>query len=323
MKKIKTYEDFVNEEINLRKGLMSAALGAGLALSNPSYSQVLNKPDSIEISDDNNLLTEYSLNKGEIKNGIPSGIAQVSLGEPCSVDYFNIVNGRVSSLKGWTNYNYKWNKAEDVPLYQEIQLLAKNEMMYYNYYIPSNDTTLSEEEKKSLPYMIKTKSSFKVWSKAEYWGKNTTVFIVDNTTSEFESGDITDKVGKEPYVIKSNDYLKNKDNWILPEEPILTFVEEEANFIGGYTELNNYIKKNMKYPSIAKDMGISGKVIVKFIVEKDGSISNVEVESGMTECKECNEEAIRLLKNSPKWKPAKNDGKSVRTIVRIPIKFDK
>jgi protein TonB len=195
--------------------------------------------------------------------------------------------------------------------------------MYYNYYIPSNDSTLSEEEKKSLPYMIKTKSSFKVWSKAEYWGKNTTVFIVDHTTSDFESGDITSKVGKEPYVIKSNDYLKNKDNWILPEEPILTFVEKEANFIGGYTKFNKYIETNMKYPSTAEDMGIKGRVIVKFIVEKDGSITNVEVENGIEECPECNQEAIRLLKNSPKWNPAMNDGKAVRTVVRVPIKFDK
>jgi TonB family protein len=62
--------------------------------------------------------------------------------------------------------------------------------------------------------------------------------------------------------------------------------------------------------------------MVRFIIEKDGSITHVRLETKLPKCEPCNQDAIRVVKNMPKWKPASSDGKAVRTYVRLPINFD-
>lgn len=103
--------------------------------------------------------------------------------------------------------------------------------------------------------------------------------------------------------------------------PIETFVEEEAEFPGGYAEMMKYFGKNMKYPEIAVQANIEGKANVRFVVEKDGSIGNVTVLKGVPNCKECDQEAIRVIKGMPKWKPGKNGGKAVRSYYSMPVTF--
>ncbi|MDP4760325.1 MAG: energy transducer TonB [Crocinitomicaceae bacterium] len=78
-------------------------------------------------------------------------------------------------------------------------------------------------------------------------------------------------------------------------------------------------KKKRSVPK--EDLFEGGRVIVRFIIEKDGSITHVKLESKLPQCEPCNEEAIRVVKNMPKWKPASDDGKAVRTYVRLPIMF--
>jgi hypothetical protein len=112
--------------------------------------------------------------------------------------------------------------------------------------------------------------------------------------------------------VKSDTIEMSKD------ETAFTYVEEEAEFPGGYTALTNYIKSNMRYPS---NKDVSGRVFLEFVVEKNGTISNIEVTRGIEDYPEFEIEAIRLLENSPKWKPAKNDGKYVRSVHRLPITF--
>ncbi len=104
-------------------------------------------------------------------------------------------------------------------------------------------------------------------------------------------------------------------------EKIETFVEEEAEFPGGYAEMMKFFSKNMKYPEIAVQAGIEGKANVRFVVEKDGSIGNVTVQKGVPNCPECDKEAIRVIKSMPKWKPGKNGGKAVRSYFSMPVAF--
>lgn len=95
--------------------------------------------------------------------------------------------------------------------------------------------------------------------------------------------------------------------------------DELPSFPGGDAKLREWIKKNMKYPSYAKNNGIEGQVLVVFIVEKDGSISNAEVSWGVDPS--LDQEALRIVNKMLKWKPGKQDGNAVRVKFHLPIKF--
>lgn len=106
-----------------------------------------------------------------------------------------------------------------------------------------------------------------------------------------------------------------------PKEEIATFVEEDAEFPGGYPEMMRFFSKNMKYPEIAVQAGIEGKATLRFVVGKDGSISKVTVTKGVPNCPECDREAVRVVKSMPKWKPGKNGGKPVTSYFSMPVTF--
>ena len=101
---------------------------------------------------------------------------------------------------------------------------------------------------------------------------------------------------------------------------IYYIVEDMPQFPGGDAALTAYISHNVHYPKAEKEQGIQGKVFVGFVVEKDGSITNIEIIRGFG--KECDAEAIRVVKNMPKWKPGKQRGKFVRVRYMIPINFN-
>lgn len=105
-------------------------------------------------------------------------------------------------------------------------------------------------------------------------------------------------------------------------DPIETWVEVEAEFNGGYEKLNEFINDNIRPPIEAGELGVNGRVIVRFVVEKDGTVSNAVVETKLEECPACDKEALRVVSRMPKWKAASNAGREVRTYVRLPIKFE-
>jgi protein TonB len=103
------------------------------------------------------------------------------------------------------------------------------------------------------------------------------------------------------------------------EQEIFQIVEEMPSFPGGDVKLMEYIAKNIKYPQIARESGIQGRVFIGFVVEPDGSISNVKLLRGIGGG--CDEEAMRVIKSLPKWKPGKQRGKAVRVSYQIPVNF--
>ncbi len=103
------------------------------------------------------------------------------------------------------------------------------------------------------------------------------------------------------------------------EEPIFTVVEESASFPGGMQELYKYVGSNLVYPQQARETGTQGKVFITFVVEKDGSLTDVKVLRDIGSG--CGEEAVRVVKSMPKWKPAKQRGKAVRMQFNLPISF--
>lgn len=112
-------------------------------------------------------------------------------------------------------------------------------------------------------------------------------------------------------VVKPAEPEKTEDNGILET------VEKLPEFPGGMAEMYKFINSHIKYPSAAQRGNISGRVFVKFVVEKDGSIGSIEILKGIGFG--CDEEAARVIKSMPRWSPAKQNGKSVRVYYNMPV----
>lgn len=103
------------------------------------------------------------------------------------------------------------------------------------------------------------------------------------------------------------------------KEPVYEAVEYPAQPKGGYSGFQDYISRNLTYPTFSLRNKTQGTVEVAFIVEKNGTVSNAEVVKGLDES--CNSEALRVIKNSPKWEPAKHNGQTVRHKITVPLLF--
>lgn len=103
------------------------------------------------------------------------------------------------------------------------------------------------------------------------------------------------------------------------ENAIFHFVEHQPSFDGGYAAFYKYINQKLRYPSQARRMGIEGKVFLNFIIDKEGNITNVKVTRGIGAG--CDEAAIKVLQNAPKWNPGKQRGIAVKVSMSLPITF--
>ena len=106
---------------------------------------------------------------------------------------------------------------------------------------------------------------------------------------------------------------------IVVEPQVFTFVEDMPEFPGGELALRKYIGANVRYPEAAKDNDIQGTVFVRFVVDTDGSVTNVEILRGVDPL--LDKEAKRVVESLPKWKPGRQRGKAVKVSHSVPIKF--
>lgn len=131
--------------------------------------------------------------------------------------------------------------------------------------------------------------------------------------------------------VKGNDdangeILKAKEVIAEPEPPkheeedkVFDIVEQQPMFPGGQTALMKYLSEHTKYPVVAQENGVQGRVTVQFVVEKDGSISDVHVLRGVDPS--LDKEAVRVVKSMPRWTPGKQNGINVRVNYRVPVLF--
>lgn len=103
------------------------------------------------------------------------------------------------------------------------------------------------------------------------------------------------------------------------EEKIFVAVEQQAEFPGGQAALMKWLSQNVRYPETAQQNDVQGRVIVKFVVEKDGSIGTATILKGVD--KDLDREALRVVKKMPKWQPGKNNGVAVRSYFNLPVVF--
>jgi len=104
------------------------------------------------------------------------------------------------------------------------------------------------------------------------------------------------------------------------EEVIFVVVESMPEFPGGQQAMMRYIGENIKYPVIAQENGIQGRVICQFVIEKDGKVTDIQVVRSSGE-PSLDKEAVRVINSMPKWKPGKQRGKPVRVKYTIPVNF--
>jgi protein TonB len=116
-----------------------------------------------------------------------------------------------------------------------------------------------------------------------------------------------------------NDYLTDATPPDEPTEEIMLFPETQPSFPGGIDAFYQYLGESVVYPKQAIRQGVSGKVFVEFVVDKDGSLSQIKVLKGIGAG--CDEEALRVIENSPRWNPGKQRGRAVRVRMVVPISF--
>ena len=104
------------------------------------------------------------------------------------------------------------------------------------------------------------------------------------------------------------------------QEEIFTVVQEMPEYPGGMAAFYKYVGQTVQYPPSAREAQIQGKCFIGFVVEPDGSVSDVSTLKGVPGCPECDREAIRVVK-STKWKAGKQNGKAVRVRFSVPIKY--
>lgn len=143
--------------------------------------------------------------------------------------------------------------------------------------------------------------------------------VVDNKTEVIKPSFVS--VDQDKPLPPPNIPLGNKNVQADEEvdQTVFEIVEEQPEFPGGMEGFMKYLSKNINYPESAVDNGIQGKVMVRFVVERDGSATQVEIMKGVDPA--LDKESIRVVKAMPKWKPGKQQGKTVRTRFIVPVVF--
>ena len=146
----------------------------------------------------------------------------------------------------------------------------------------------------------------------------TQIEIVDNEEEIEDEIEIDAEVSQDEVIEEYFAPAEIEEEEIVEAE-IFKVVEVMPEFPGGAAKMMEYIQKNIKYPLMARESDIQGRVFVNFVVEPDGSISNVAVLRGIGGG--CDEEAVRVVQSMPKWNPGKQRGTAVRCAFTVPIIF--
>ena len=126
-----------------------------------------------------------------------------------------------------------------------------------------------------------------------------------------------DEVGGE--VLKAKEEIKAPEPPKVEEEKVFDVVEQMPAFPGGNTALMKFLNENIHYPVVAQENGVQGRVVVSFVVERDGHITDVQIARSVDPS--LDKEAQRVVKSMPKWIPGKQNGSAVRVKFNVPVSF--
>jgi protein TonB len=141
--------------------------------------------------------------------------------------------------------------------------------------------------------------------------------IVEDDVELDEELDIEDTEMDEDSEVDFSNVVEEEEE--EEDAPVFFIVEEMPEFPGGESALHQYIAKSIKYPVIAQENGIQGRVYVSFVINAKGEVTDIKIARGVDPA--LDKEAIRVIKNMPKWKPGKQRGKPVKVSFTVPINF--
>lgn len=198
---------------------------------------------------------------------------------------------------------------------KEYQMLLLNKAVGYGYQSLANSLNHSKLRKRvTMMYKKKTSLQRRLFALAliPAIGAGITVTSIPSVAGVLESLAMTSS--------SSLAEMEAENKIEFPEQrEVFTTVETIPEFPGGMPSLMQFLAQNIRYPEEAHKNNEQGRVIAKFIVEKDGSIGNIEIVRGIS--KSLDKEAVRVLKEMPKWIPGKNNGTAVACYFTIPISF--
>ncbi len=143
--------------------------------------------------------------------------------------------------------------------------------------------------------------------------------IVDDDVEIEDELEIEDSEADDETMIDVAPIITTSEEEEEDEAQVFFIVEDMPEFPGGELALRKFIANSIKYPVIAQENGIQGKVYVTFVVDKNGAVSNAKIARGVDPS--IDKEALRVVSNLPKWKPGKQRGKPVRVSYTVPINF--
>ena len=207
------------------------------------------------------------------------------------------------------------------PIFFQIGLILSLSLILFSFEYISPDNTSSDDDK------VVTKQEIEeVIMQTEQVAKPTPFPQLKTITNSLT---IVDKNAIVYSVIKvsQGNASQNQEYQTIEQEPVIdavetdifTLIEEPPTFPGGEENRIIFFKENVKYPPVAREKNIEGIVYIQFFVEKDGSISNPTIVNDIGGG--CGEEALRVVKNMPKWYPGKRRGNAIKSQFILPIKF--
>jgi TonB family protein len=241
---------------------------------------------------------EYLADKGTIQSGYAIKEYQrllASLAGPVTAGILSN-NMKHSTLKNRFTMMTKSNNKRPATLRLALAIVAVA-LVGFGVFISACQTGSKEDEPENTEREIQDIPSDQVSIEKQP--------VIENPEDEYveiQRGDSTYKV--KAYDAKSGTFI---------------IVQDQPTFMGGDEARIEYIKENLRYPDEAREKGIQGIVFVTFVVEADGSISNVRLLRGIGGG--CDEEAVRVIENMPRWIPGKQRGQAVRVQFNMPIRF--
>ena len=249
----------------------------------------------------------YQLRKGTGKRNLISIIAVICLAVACQIGL---------TLKNIADAEAAKRAAMD----QVVELSALEQ--------PKKEAKVEQKKIEVEPEKVveKVKSSIKFTSPEIK--KDDEVKPEDEIKTQDERMQTKTAIGS--FDVKGNDdangeVLKAKEVIAQPEPPkeeehkVFDVVEQMPSFPGGNAALMEYLSKNVKYPVVAQENGVQGRVVVSFVVERDGSITDVKVVRSVDPS--LDREAARVVSSMPKWIPGKQNGSTVRVKYNVPVSF--
>lgn len=164
---------------------------------------------------------------------------------------------------------------------------------------------------------VRVVKSMPRWTPAKYNGENVNSMLT--LPVAFKLGDVPQVTAEMPIGQNKKDEVVHV-SIVLKDEKVYQVVEHQPEFKGGQGELMKFLQSNVEYPQEAREQNIQGKAFVCFVVEKDGSITDVKImKSSGSDL--LDQEAMRVVKSMPRWEPGKQGGKVVRVKFTVPVMF--